>query len=62
VTTYHLAEVAGDGHMTVYCTTHTSEAAERMLAALHAAGHPDVQIVPVGRDKTFAERYAAVAA
>lgn len=62
MTTFHLAEVAADGHLTVYCTTRTPEAAERMLAALHAAGHPEVEIVPVGRRATFAERVGAVAA
>jgi hypothetical protein len=62
VTTYHVAEVAADGHLTVYCTTHTEAAAERMLAALQAAGHPDVEIVPVGRQATFRERTSAVAA
>ena len=62
MTTFHLAEVAADGHLTVYCTTHTEAAAERMLAALHAAGHPEVEIVPVGRQATFRERTAAAAA
>lgn len=62
MTTFHLAEVAPDGHLTVYCTTHTPDAAERMLRALHAAGHPDVEIVPVGRQATFRERVGAVAA
>jgi hypothetical protein len=62
VTTYHLASIAAGGRMTVYATTHTEAMAERMLAALHAAGHTDVEIVPVGREATFAERYPAAAA
>lgn len=62
MTIFHLAEVAADRHMTIYATTHTEQAAKRMLQALHAAGHPEVQIVPVGREATFAERYQAAAA
>ena len=62
MTTFHLAEVARDGHLTVYGTTRTEVAAERMLRALHAAGHREVEIVPVGRAATFAERTRAVAA
>jgi len=62
VTSFHLAEVDASGRMTIYCTTHTQAAAERMLAALRAAGHPHVEIVPIGRQATFRERVGAVAA
>jgi hypothetical protein len=59
VTIYHVADVDAAGHMTVYCTTHTESAAERMLAAYRAAGNADVEIVPVGREATFGEQYGS---
>lgn len=57
MTTYHLAERDISGRLTTYCTVHTDTMARRMLTALQAAGHTDVQIVPVGRHRTFAEAY-----
>jgi hypothetical protein len=61
MTTFHLAARGTDGHLKIYATTHTPQAAERMLTALRAAGHPDVEMVPVGRVDTFAERFEAAA-
>lgn len=62
MTTYHLAERGHDGRLTVYATTRLKPVAEQLLIALRAAGHTGMEIVPVGRARTFAERYEALAA
>lgn len=57
MTTYYLAERGADNHLTVYATTRLEPVAKQLLTALQAAGHPDVEILPVGREATFAEQY-----